>query len=119
MSDKGIPLSGGMKSAAEFARHFPKAAQDVTNMAQKSGFSQYDLWGGAVGAMASGHPEALALAGVPWLSQRALLSGIGQGLFANPDYKVGLGLRTAAGLDPAISSLGLQLPIQAGQEGQR
>lgn len=84
MAKKGKPLEGGMLKAAEFARHFPKAAQDVTKMAQKSGFSQYDMWGGLAGALATGHPEALAIAGVPWLTQRALLSETGQGMFAKP-----------------------------------
>ena len=117
LEDKGSPLTGGMAQAAQFARHFPKAAQDVTNMAQKSGFSQYDLWGGVVGSIATGHPYAIGLAAVPWATQRALLSGLGQKMFAStPNYDVGLGLRTMAQLDPMFQRALVQGGIQEGQE---
>ena len=116
LAEKGSPLTGGMAQAAEFARHFPKAAQDVTKMAQKSGFSQYDLWGGLAGATLTGHPEALAIAAIPWATQRALLSSAGQKMFATPDYKVGLGLRTMAELDPLFQRALAQSAIQSGQK---
>jgi len=85
-------------------------------MAQKSGFSQYDLWGGLAGATLTGHPEALAIAAIPWATQRALLSSAGQKMFATPDYKVGLGLRTMAELDPLFQRALAQSAIQSGQK---
>lgn len=121
LKDKGAPLSGGMEQAAEFARHFPKAAQDVTNMAQKSGFSQYDLWAGAGGALAAnatGH-SALVGAGVaaaPWLAQRALLSSAGQRIFGTPSYKVGPGLRAASSLDEMAQRAAVQGAVHEGEQ---
>lgn len=110
-------LTGGMKQAADFAREFPRAAQDVTKMAQKSGFSQYDLWAGLGTAMATGHPEAAAIAAVPWLTQRALLTPAGQRIFGKPSYGPGAGLRGASSLDEIIQ--GAAMPAALGPTGDK
>lgn len=116
LKERGAPLSGGMDQAAEFAKHFPRASQDATNLAQKSGFSQYDLAAGAGTAIATGHPAAMAVAAAPWLTQRALLSSAGQRIFGTPNYKVGTGLRAASSLDDVIQRAALQGGIQEGQQ---
>jgi hypothetical protein len=116
LADKGKPLSGGMKQVAEFALAFPRITQDAEKIAQKSGVSQYDMWAGVGAAVATGQPAAAAVAAVPWLTQRALLSPAGQRIFGKPDYSVGLGLRSMSQLDPAIQRMFTQGVVQGGQD---
>lgn len=124
LKERGAPLSGGMEQAAEFARHFPRAAQDVTKLPQKSGFSQYDAWlggGGAAAAAAMGHNPLIGAAavGVPWLTQHALLSKAGQRIFAStPNYKVGPGMRAASSLDEMAQRAAVQGVVHDGEGEQ-
>jgi len=60
MVDKGKPLTGELRAAADFANRFPKAVQTVEKMGSLPQTSPLD-WGlaGAIGA-STAHPAALA-----------------------------------------------------------
>lgn len=75
MLDKGKPLSGELKQAADFANQFPKAAQTVERMGSLPQTSPLD-WGlaTALGA-ATSNPLALLMAGARPASRAAVLSG--------------------------------------------
>jgi hypothetical protein len=75
MLEKGKPLSGELKQAAEFANRFPKAAQTVEKMGSLPQLSPLD-WaaGGGIGA-ATGNPLALAAILARPAARSAALSG--------------------------------------------
>lgn len=114
LADKGKPLSGGMAQIAQFAKAFPKAAQDAEKVAQKSGVSQYDLGLGAAAAFGTGHVPALAAAAIPATMQHALLSRPGQAMFASPG-SAGLGMSSLGSIDPIIQRAILQSALQQGK----
>jgi len=60
--DKGKPLSGGLRTAGEFAQQFPKAAQPVEKMGSLPQLSPLD-WV-ASGAISAGTSNPLMLASV-------------------------------------------------------
>lgn len=67
--EKGKPLSNELRSAAEFAKAFPKAAQNPETIGSQPGLSPLDymasgvMGGGA--ALATGNPLALGAAAIP------------------------------------------------------
>lgn len=71
---KGKPLSGELRGAAEFAGRFPKAAQTVEQMGSLPGTSPLD-WGLAGGlSMATSNPLLLATAAARPVARAAVLS---------------------------------------------
>lgn len=81
---KGVPLEGELKTAAQFANQFPKAAQDVSTMGSVPMFTMTDLVMGTAGGVA--HP-ALAAAAVARPAARNLaLSPMVQNRLANSQY---------------------------------
>lgn len=91
---KGAPLSGGFKTAAQFGDMFadvakvPKSGAGVSKLAAVVGA------GGALEALAMGHPGiaagALAASATPWAVRQGVLSRAGQGLLATPSYAPGM-----------------------------
>jgi hypothetical protein len=82
--DKGVPLSGELKTAARFARSFEKAAQDVEKIGSMPGFSPLDVAAGGIAAAYSQDPMYLAaIAGRPAI-RSLILSKPYQRLFTNP-----------------------------------
>lgn len=115
---KGRPLSGELRTAAEFAQAFPKAAQEGVSVPN---FSILDAAVGGAG-LGSGNIPAIAL---PLLrpGARALsLSEVIQGGLANPSYSPGVLSRSApALLDNELSRLlsrsaGAGLAINSAQQ---
>lgn len=87
--DKGKPLTGELKTAAEFARTFPKAAQDLEKMGSLPGLSPLDYGTAGLGLMTSGgNPLAIAgLAARPG-ARSAILSKPYQNALLTPNYSV-------------------------------
>jgi len=54
LMDKGSPLTGGLKQAADFSKTFPKAAQNIDTIGSAPGFSPLDA-AAAAGMAAAGH----------------------------------------------------------------
>ena len=84
--DKGKPLSGGLRTAGEFAQQFPKAAQPLEKMGSLPQFSPLDLFataglGGVSGI--SGDPRWMALAAVRPGMRALALSPMVQNKLAN------------------------------------
>lgn len=81
---KGKPLSGGLKSAAEFASRFPKAAQSIEGMGSLPQTSPLD-WA-AAGTLSAATSNPLMMAGViarP-AARKAVLSGVVQNNLTRP-----------------------------------
>jgi len=98
-------LTGELKTAADFAKAFPKASQPVESMGSLPGISPLDfvssgILGGA-GAMASGDPKGATLAMLPFLRPAArnlLLSKAYQSAMATPNYALGAPTQTLGSL---------------------
>lgn len=107
--EKGVPLTGQARVAAEFAATFPKASQSVDKIGTVAGNSPLD-WalGGTLGTM-TGNPAMLASVASRPLVRGALLSGPGQAATTSPSYKTPLLTRVLAGLlgSPAVARLGM------------
>lgn len=86
------PLSGGLSRAADFAKQFPKVAQDVNRIGSVPYYSPWDM-AFAAGSLATGHP----LAAVSELAARGAIPGLTlskmyQDRFVKPpSYGPGLG----------------------------
>lgn len=89
---KGKPLSGELKTIAEFAATFKKAAQNVDGIGSVPAVSPLDA---AVGVMAGGLPGAAWFVGRP-ATRGLILSDLYQGA-VKPSYKVGAGQKMIAG----------------------
>lgn len=93
------PLSGGLLTAATFAKQFPKAAQDVARIGSVPAFSPWDA-AFSIGAVASGHPWAA----VAELGSRSVLPSVGlsqayQNAFVKPPaYSPGMAGSLARGI---------------------
>lgn len=77
---KNAPLQGDMKTAAQFATAFPKAAQEPTHsMGVNHLDSAFPAIGGMIGEMSGGHPLVGAAAGigVPMARKAAQLYALG------------------------------------------
>lgn len=95
-------LTGDLKTAADFAKAFPKAAQSVEQIGSLPGMSPLDFVSGAaygsIGHAAAGGPAGLLAAGVPFvrpIARNILLSDIYQALAAKPNYTLGMLPRVA------------------------
>ena len=72
MLDKGKPLSGGMKTVAEFAERFPKSSQTIDAATKANPFSVVDALFSGGAAAATANPALLA------------------GIFARPALRAGI-----------------------------
>lgn len=83
---KGAPLTGGLDTAASFAKEFPKATQDVAKMGSVPATSPLD-WYAAIGtSLATGNAAPMVLAGARPSLRSMLLSGPYQGAMTTPNY---------------------------------
>ena len=90
LADKGKPLSGELAQIARFAKHFPKAAQDVERIGSRPPISPLDV---ATAAISGKYGAVSMLAGRP-LARAAILSRPVQNAVTRaPDYAPSLGLR--------------------------
>lgn len=86
-------LTGPLKTIADFAENFPKAAAapekvgsaGITTLRSAIGAGIGTVLGGPVGAMVGG----AAGVAVPWTVRQMILSGPGQKLLASPSYSAG------------------------------
>jgi hypothetical protein len=106
------PLSGDLKTIADFAGNFPKAVQTGERVGSPMVHALRPSIGSAAGAAIGGIPGAAIGAGagvaVPWAARGAMLSGAGQRALATPSYSPGLlsGMNNA-GLLPSPETAGL------------
>lgn len=101
--DRGAPVTGGLRTAGEFAEAFPQVTRNVSGM-QAPGASNVSALAGAVlgtGGVAAAGPAGVVAGGLPLLrgpARSLVLSGPYQRMFANPDYSTGMLTRELAGL---------------------
>lgn len=114
---KGKPLSGDLRTAAEFAQAFPKSAQEGVAV---PAYSPLDVFSGGVG-LGTGNPALAALFAARPVARAAALSGPYQRTLAAPSYEPGLVPRAAAAvLDTRIArALQQATGMQAPQAVQR
>lgn len=92
---KGKPLSGELKTAAQFAQAFPKAAQSNVTV---PAFSPLDVFSGGVG-VGTGNPLLVGLTASRPVARSLVLNKGYQGSFVNPPrYSAGLLERSGTGL---------------------
>lgn len=73
--DRGAPLTGELKRVAQFAKAFPKAAQNVDAIGSQPAISPLDTAAATITAATSGRPEILgSVVGRP-IVRSAILSG--------------------------------------------
>lgn len=78
MLDKGVPLSGNMRKAGEFARAFPKASQEVEKMGSLPGMSPLDYGAalvGGIGGSVTGNPFLAVAPFARPVARAGILSG--------------------------------------------
>ncbi len=94
----GTPLQGNLKTVAEFASNYKKAAQ----LPQKVGGVPIGMFDAAIGlgslatAIISGHPGVAAAAAIPFIRpalRSAMASGPYQNALVNPNYGSSLGAK--------------------------
>lgn len=104
------PLSGELKTAAQFADQFPKAAQEVSKMGSLPQWSPLDTMGAVLAGgagMATGTPSLALMSLLRPATRAAILSGPYQRAMTQPSYGNGLlGLLGAPALTGAGASLG-------------
>jgi hypothetical protein len=88
--DKGKPLTGGLRTAAEFAKAFPKATQAEKNLAP---YSLFDIAAGGIGSVTN--PALTAAAASRPIVRSLALSKVGQRIGTNPQYKTNALLQNA------------------------
>jgi len=112
---RGKPLSGGLKTAAKFARAFPKAAKEVTE--SMPGISPLDFYGAGGASVLAGNPLPMLYPLGRMAARGAQLTGLGQKL-AVPTYAPSAmgtrALQGARGLGQA--AVPLALSVQASQQ---
>ena len=107
------PMSGELKTIADFAGNFPKAVQTGEKVGSQGIHALRPLGGSMIGtALGGGIPGAVAGAAagvaVPWAARQAMQSSIGQAAMATPSYSAGLlGNAASAGLLPSPQTAGL------------
>lgn len=87
--DKGKPLTDELKKAGDFARAFPKAAQDVEKMGSLPGVSPLDFSVGALTGAATSSPWALAGVAARPTIRSIILSKPYQQAMTTPTYAQG------------------------------
>lgn len=106
--EKGKPLTGSLKQAAEFAGAFPKAAQEVKE--SMPAVSPLDFIGSAIASAASGNPSPLL-----WLVGRpAVRSGILSAPYqsrVNPSYGTNALARLVAENPQTANLLARSVPV--------
>jgi len=90
---KGKPLTDELRTIAEFARSFPKAAQDVGKVER---YSVADAFAGSMLGVVGGLPAAAIPLARP-AARSLVLSPAYQALMASPEYGTSAFLRSAAG----------------------
>lgn len=84
--DKGVPLTGELKTAARFAKAFPKSSQDADKLGATAQYGIGDIAAGALGHSALG-PIGYAGAALRPLARKTLGSDIVQnGRMGNPSF---------------------------------
>jgi hypothetical protein len=73
LAKKSEKLTGGMKTAAEFAAHFPKSTQDISKLGGEENLGVLDLMLGIGGGLA--HPALGAAALARPVARKTILSG--------------------------------------------
>ena len=81
---KGKPLSGELKSVAQFSQAFPKASQAIEPMGSLPQFSPLDYFAGLVGGVSTGGLGAGAVLARPALRSLALSSPVQNRLLPTP-----------------------------------
>lgn len=100
---KNGKLSGGLKTAAEFSKAFPKATQEIRDSIPAT--SPLD-WYASVGASAaSGSPLPMALAAARPTIRSMLLSDPYQAAMTQPSYNVGSLLRAGNASEPVVKRI--------------
>jgi len=111
---RGKPLSDGLKTAAKFARAFPKAAREVTE--SMPGISPLDFYGAGGASVLAGNPLPMLYPLGRMAARGAQLTGLGQRM-AVPAYAPSamgtIGLEGMRGLGKA--AVPLALSVQASQ----
>ena len=112
---RGKPLTGGLRTAAKFARAFPKVAKEVTE--SMPGVSPLDLYGSLIASGASGNPLPMLYPAGRMAARGAQMTGLGQRM-AVPNYAPSAmgtrALQGARGLGQA--AVPLALSVQASQQ---
>ncbi len=91
MAQKGVPLSGGLREAANLAQAFPKAAQPVERMGSLPQMSPLDFNAAGLATAASGNPAWLAgLIARPAARSLVLSGPVQRGLISGPSRIGGL-----------------------------
>lgn len=93
--NKGKPLSGELKTAAEFGQAFPKATQEIRDSVPAT--SPLDWYASVGTSAASGSPLPMALAAARPTIRSMLLSKPYQSAMAEPTYRVSDLLRLGEG----------------------
>ena len=81
---KGKPLSGELKSVAQFSQAFPKASQAIEPMGSLPQFSPLDYFAGLVGGVSTGGLGAGAVLARPAMRSLALSSPVQNRLLPTP-----------------------------------
>ena len=103
---RGKPLSGGLKTAAQFAQAFPDAAREATAKGSSSLMGSPLDWGAAAGLSAvTQNPLMLGAVAARPTVRSLLLSAPYQRAMANPDYAVGALTRLGGGMSMPIRRL--------------
>lgn len=103
---RDAPLSGDLKTAAQFADQFPKAAQEVSKMGSLPQWSPLDTMGAVLAGgagMATGNPSLALLSLLRPAARAAILSRPYQNMMTQPSY--GNGLLGLLG-NPALTGAG-------------
>jgi hypothetical protein len=113
--DKGKPLSGELKQAAEFAARFPKAAQAVEGMGSLPQTSPLDWAMGGGLAMGTGNPLMLASMAARPAARSLVLSPVVQNRLVQQQSNA-----LSALLNPDLAQFGYRAaPIVAGPSANR
>lgn len=97
---KGKPITGGLKTAGNFAGAFPRETQEITNSSwlQMPGPSPLDWGAAAMGSLATGNPAMMASVAARPAAQALLTSKPYQSLMTTPKYAEGAMPKAVRGL---------------------
>lgn len=93
---RGVPLKGELRTAAEFAKAYPKAADEVTT--SMPGVSPLDFYGGGGVSLASGSPLPMIYPAARMGIRSGLLSKPYQAAMTTPSY-------TTSGIEKLLAGL--------------
>lgn len=97
---KGKPLSGGLLTAANFSKAFPREVQEVANSSwlQMPGPSPLDWSAGLATALGTGNPAGLGLIAARPVANALITSKPYQSLMTTPKYTEGAASKLTRGL---------------------